>query len=577
MRPIPWKVEPLPTLWMNPATGYAVDTNGRKISPVIRGRRKRPILEDILNTAQVTGIKRIVLVGSIPGRERNGDHWFQQIDSPDWAQGRHWLGSSSSPVGRYFHKTQNRENPREKPFEVSLASAWFGDVRLSHEQAREAWELTQNAVVRAEESLQGLMKSPATTGLQLWAQSLPRNLEPAILEDDIAEEIHATSGQHHMEHLVAGPGYVEHELCVPLMHQVRGEAMPEFSYIDGRFMYAACGYNLGVGPAQRMRGKDAEDLWLSEDHRFRRVGQFVPARYLVRVRVPEDWRSLGILPIKHTLENGALTWVYPNRPGAVFDAWAGNEELRVVEEFGWRIERFHEAIVFQDKRPALRGEARAVEARPLDTFCKRLVNAREAVSSLGENQGYAPAVVDAASGAIRQMMLQAIGAFNSRGNVSTITVDSAWDVPEQYAHSMRQVGDKFVYEEPAPLRDRQRPFYHPELSSQVWSRARARVLHGPMAQGQKRGALHVDPSTLIGINGDALYTTTLPSWCLPVEKGGLDDGAVGRLRLKGYLPAGSPEMALPTTVEARLRLARRAEAYGVEVAAASEALEVSHG
>ena len=48
MRPIPWKVEPLPTLWMNPATGYAVDTNGRKISPVIRGRRKRPILEDIL-------------------------------------------------------------------------------------------------------------------------------------------------------------------------------------------------------------------------------------------------------------------------------------------------------------------------------------------------------------------------------------------------------------------------------------------------------------------------------------------------------------------------------------------------
>lgn len=575
MRPIPWKVGPLPTLWMNPTTGYSVDSDGRKVAPVIRGRRKNPTLEDMLNTAQVTGIKRIVLVGKIPGRERSGDHWFQTIDSPDWTEGRHWLSTNSSPVGRYYHKTQNPENPKDAPFEISLSTAWFGSVRLSHEQAREAWDLTQKAVIRAEESLQGLMKSPAMTGLQLWAQSLPRNLEPQILEDDIAEEIHATSGQHHIEHLVAGPGYIDHDLCVPLMHQVRGEAMPQFAYIDGRFMYSACGYNLGVGPARRMRGQDAEELWYSQDTRYRRVGQFVPARYLVRIRVPDDWSSLGILPLKHTMESGKLAWVYPNRPGAVFETWAGNEELRVVEEFGWKIELFREAIVFQDKRPALRGEARSVEARPLDTFCKRLVNAREAVVTLGQNQGYSPAVVEAASGAIRQILLQTIGAFNSRGNVSTITVDSSWDVPQQYAHTVREIGGKFVYEEPAPIRERQKPYYHPELASQVWSRARARVLHGPMAKGEKKGALHVDPTTLVGINGDALYTTSLPAWSLPMEYGGLDDGAVGRLRLKGYLPAGSSDMAVPTTVEARLRLARRAESNGTDHALSQ--MEVESG
>lgn len=574
MRPIPWKVQPLPTLWMNPTTGYAVDSDGRKITPIIRGRRKNPTLEDMLNTAHSAGIKRIVFVGKIPGRDRDNRHWFESIDSQDWSEGKHWITGGNPPVGRYFHKTQDPSVRKEYPYEVSTAESWFGGARLSHEQAREAWELTSKAVIRAEESLQGLMKSPAATGMQLWAQSLPRNLEPEVLPDDIAEEIHATSGQHHIEHLVEGPGYIEHDLCVPLMRQVRGEQMQGFSYVDGRFMYAACGYNLGVGPARRMRGPDAQELWLSEDRRDRRIGQFIPARYLVRVRVPKDWTHLGILPLKHTTESGQLTWVYPNRPGAVFDTWAGNEELRLVEEFGWTIEKIHEAIVFRDKRPAQHGEAREVEARPLDTLCKRLVKARESVEDIGRNQGYNPAVVDAASGAIRQILLQTIGNFNSRGRSSTVTVNSAWDVPQEYAHTLEQIGEnKFKYQEPAPLTEKQKPFYHPELAAQVWSRARARVLHGAMANGKKRGALHVDPKTLIGINGDALYTTSLPLWSLPESKGGLDDGKVGRLRLKGYLPEGSSDMALPTTIDARLRLARRAESAGIDAALSARASE----
>ena len=49
MKPVPWTTRPLPTLWLNARTGTGVDNAGRPITPVIRGRRQNPNLEDILN------------------------------------------------------------------------------------------------------------------------------------------------------------------------------------------------------------------------------------------------------------------------------------------------------------------------------------------------------------------------------------------------------------------------------------------------------------------------------------------------------------------------------------------------
>ena len=61
------------------------------------------------------------------------------------------------------------------------------------------------------------------------------------------------------------------------------------------------------------------------------------------------------------------------------------------------------------------------------------------------------------------------------------------------------------------------------------------------------------------MNGDALYLTAVPQACLPVARGGGDDGKVGRLRVKGWI--GEP-MPVPATTEARNTLRGRAEAYG---------------
>ena len=68
---------------------------------------------------------------------------------------------------------------------------------------------------------------------------MPANLDPAPVDEDVAEEIHYTSGQHHIEHLVAGPSFTDHPDCLPLIDPVQGhDSIEGFAYIDGRFMYA---------------------------------------------------------------------------------------------------------------------------------------------------------------------------------------------------------------------------------------------------------------------------------------------------------------------------------------------------
>lgn len=234
---------------------------------------------------------------------------------------------------------------------------------------------------------------------------------------------------------------------------------------------------------------------------------------------------------------------------------------------GWRPERFLEGVRFTGRKPAMRGDARLVAARPLDTFAERLIHAREAV----EIAEVEDAVKDAARSALRAVLLETIGAFASRGRRSTVTVSSTWEVPERYQSSIRVWGNRITYQAPSPITQRQRQFYHPELAAQVWGRARARVLGGTKAA--PAGALHLAADQLIGVNGDAVYATTVPSWALPTACGGLDDGKVGKLRLKGALSGPVP---VPVTRAQREALMRQAEAAG-SGAAGSGAVGLSGG
>jgi len=74
----------------------------------------------------------------------------------------------------------------------------------------------------------------------------------------------------------------------------------------------------------------------------------------------------------------------------------------------------------------------------------------------------------------------------------------------------------------------------------------------------KAGAITIPPGELIGIQGDAIYTSVSPLWTFPAPEGGGDDGRTGRIRIKGLIP--DPVNA-PATREARQQLSDQAELW----------------
>lgn len=525
MRPTIYNYRPKRTAWLDFKSGRGVTDDGTTIRPKIGDRRKNPNLVDLLDTAHALGAERIMLTGAIPQPTPGKNHWLI-VRTPGWTAGGHWL---NKPVtGRFTNDVSGNA------IEVRTTEEWFGTNDLKPAQARDAWTVTAQALADAvPRAVMAL--TPASTGANAWALSLPRTMDLAPLPRDLADELHFTSGQHRIEHLTSGPDRCDCGSCLPLFD---AEAKPEidtFSYVDGRFMYAACCRELGTMPARRMGSSDAADLLESDP--------YVRARFRVAVEVPGEWSHVGLLGAKH--EDVSAGWHYPNRPGATFETWADGAELKLARDYGWYV-RPLEAVTF-------------TKARPLDTFADRMTRARERVNARQEIE---PEVRRAVAAALRAMLIQTIGNFASRLKGRTITVWSAREVPAEYAHTMQRFGDAFTYEMPGREHDeRTLPYYQPHLAAQVWSRARSRVLRSPLAtQGQTGGVLSMDPGTLLGINGDAIYSTVVPQWSRPVDDGGGDDGRVGRLRLKGALTG---TVATPTTMETRNVLRAKAEAAGV--------------
>lgn len=524
-RPKTWQPKAVPTIWVDHTTGTGVTDDGTQVRPVIGRGRKNPNLTDLLDTASAYGAGRIMLTGKRPEPAPGIRHWLY-VQTPGWLPGAHWV-NNGPPTGRFAHASTGFK------VEVRTSEEWFGETPLSPAQARTAWNLLAKVLLEADEKAR-LFNSPAATGTNLWALSLPRSVNPVPVPDDIAEEIHNTSGQHHYDHLVAGDDFQKHEDCIPLVDPAATKKIQEFSYVDGRFMYAGVGNELGIGPAKRLNREAAYELL--EQNPYAR------ARFHIRFRVPADWNHVGLFGVKHQkVEDG---WFYPNRPGAVHDTWADGAEVKIGLDHGWEIIP-HEAVLFH-------------KARPLDTFTKRLTRAREKVAAA---EGMDPLIQDAIEDALRSIVLHSIGAFAAAGRDETRVAESALDVPAEYQKTMQRQGKLFIYRIPSKPNARTRSFYHPELAAQVWGRARARVLLGPSSFGSgTSGALALAPETLLGIQGDAVYTSSLPRWAMPVEYGGGDDGKVARLRMKGYL---NGSFITPATLKQRASLRQRAERAGL--------------
>lgn len=538
MRPTPYRnLKDPPTLWVDYTTGKGVLSNGQGVQAKIGGRRKNPNLADVLDTAAHYGAERVMFTGKVPLAERGQRHWLL-VQTPGWKALGHWV---AAPVTGRFERIATGQR-----VEIRTAAEWFGAMALNPAEARNAWDATKFMVSEAFDGAP-IALSPAATGTNLWAVSLPRNLNPEPVSADIAEELHRTSGQHHLEHLVAGPSHSQHPDTVPLIDPATTANIDSFSYVDGRFMYAALCRELGTGPGRRLRGPETADL-MRED-------PYLRARVLIKFTVPPDWNHVGIFPVQHP--SAAEGWYYPNRPGAVGETWADTAEIHVAQKYGWLVEPI-ESVVFTQKMPSKDGK-KLVATRPLDTFANRITRAREWVTN---DEEMPPKIQAAVAAALRAILLQAIGGFASRGRGRTVVTENPQEVPPQFLGSVKRQGKLYVYKVPSKLQGNNLAYYRPELAVQVWARGRARVLDAPTAiSGISGGALSVAPHTLLGINGDAIYTTEIPRWALPTENGGGDDGKTGRLRMQGFL-AGP--LKTPVGLDERDRLRARSQRAGLD-------------
>lgn len=525
-------------LWADYVTGRGVLDNGQTVPPKIGPRRKNPNLTDMLDTAAAVGVDRIMFTGRVPTVTPGKRHWLL-VQTPGWVAAGHHTGSPAT--GRFEHRQTG------KKMLVQFAAGWFGDTPLTPEQARLAFQATGN-VIGAFFRDAKLMDTPTATGANLWALSLPKNLEPYPVTEDIAEELHRTSGQHHVEHLVAGDSAGSHPDCVPLHDPAKTPKIPGFAYVDGRFMYGAMCRELGIGPGERLRRDDTADM-LRED-------PYARARVHVRFQVPDTWDHIGLFGVQH--ENVRDGWYWPNRPGAVGETWVDAAEFHVAARHGWKLDPI-ESVRFTTRVPGARDRDRKVAARPLDTWQKNLSEARAAIAS---DPLMDQTIKTAVSAALRSVLINTIGNFAARGRDQTHIAFDPKEVPATAA-DVRQQGRAFLWTTKARFDAQAARYYHPELAVQVWGRARARMLSGPMANGMAGGALHVPASTLLGVRGDAIYTTEVPGWALPVERGGGDDGRVGRMRLQGYIPG---PLKIPGDETARNRLRAKAARLGVDAA-----------
>lgn len=554
-RPKVWTPTPVHHLFVDFTSGRAVTWDWRRVKVEPSGRRKTPALVDMLNTADALGCPQIIVTGKIPPLRQDRPYWML-AETPGWKHKSHWL-SREPRIGRYENELNGHS------IEIRPASEWFNDAPVDQLQAKTAWDVLSGEVEQitgtdhnGKPVTGGMFYTPAATAVNLWGMLLPKRLRSLpSLPADIAEQLHSTSGQHRIEHLTTtGNGDNENEYEVRHFDAAATPKLEDFAYIDGRFMYSALGWGVGLGAHRITRDEAAMNIYDRGG-----PGQYVSAWYNVRATVPADWHHVGLLPLQ--AEDSRDGWLYPNRPGASFETWASGAEVMIAVQNGWTVDPV-EGIVF-DKQ-ALDDPDRRGRATPnvLDAWATKLNAARDAVQRRDDLD---PEVRQAVAGALRAMLLQGIGNFAKRLRGQDVTVTNPLDIPADFVDTAEQFGDRWVYHVPGrEFTERERGYYHPELALQVWGRARARMLQSPAPReykGPRPGMLSMDPSTILGVRGDAVYTSVVPGWALPLADGGADDGKNGRLRIKGVVH----NVPTPLDESARNELRVKAEQKGHEL------------
>lgn len=401
--------------------------------------------------------------------------WAADNLGPGIEPGAHYL-DGNGVVLRY-------STPRG-PVEIHEAASWFGEEVYATLAAKAAYEALQALIAKAFDG-GTILATPATTGRELFLRGIPRGVEYPVLDAETQDLIRATDGQGRIE-------------VVPFAHrgdEWGGIDLPSLYEYDARFAYASMCWELPAGRVHR------DDVNAFEGA--------MRGRYLVHGFVPTDWaQPFGLIGVKD--EGGG--WRYPHEPGEPFHTWADGAEVDLAIKHGWRF-TVCERLLFPEP------------GRPLDTWAKKLTQLRANLDREGYNDHTAP-VAALVRAALRNILLQSIGAFHGRPHVEThmLPLDRAQEVPANARRPRRGgPGNEWII---YGLETGQgwANLAHPEWSACIWGRGRARLLSAPKSQG----ALNRSPGThVVGFRTDAIYLTgPQPEW------DAADDGQPGRYRLK---------------------------------------------
>lgn len=547
-RPAPHRPIPDRILWLDWTSGRGLDWDGRSVEPIMDSRRKYVRLVDLLETARHHHADRIMLCG----KEPSGWSWL--VPAPSMGSGPEamqkflpgWVDTGSYLERPARGRFQHVETAQK--VQVMLASEW---IPGGCDPVRGLWTFNRVTEVVAEAIHRdwGLMRTPSATGLNIWKLTAAPSYDMAPMDPTIGALIQHTEPQHRFESFLAtdrcGCGD-----CIPLIDSAEIEG---FCYADGRFMFHVVPKPLGAAPAYMMSGDEAEQLY--------RQDPYHPARYRVQVTMDEFWMGPGLFPVKH--DNPELGWHYPNRGGCTFETWVDSHELtKGLASLGVERLEFLEGI-------------RLTKTNSMEPFVGAIDRMLKLTEQLKEGgQDVSPMGKAAVASVIKAMYRSTIGAMSRRARLTSHFTADADQVPAD-SIDLERVDNGWRYKTRAATNPRDWETWHPEIAARVWGASRARMLETPVAKslldrdaiigadGKRKtrtyGLLQIDPEQLIGIQGDAIYTTRPMEWTLPEDLGGGDDGKDGRIRIKGYLPGPLPT---PQSTSERQVLSNKAEAEG---------------
>ena len=414
--------------------------------------------------------------------------WWAEPMAHGWGYDGYEMSATTSDRGHLNAGTYEREGVT---VDVRMSARWFpgcDDPCV----CVQAWNHLQTRLRATFGAGAALLATPAATGLDLLARSLPRAphghapIEWPAAPEALQRVLYGNVGQGRMQWCAA-------------LDQL-GRTVEQVYSLDGRWMYASCVSNLPVGTpthTEYPRGADAQEAYLS----------YVPAWYRVTSWVPQEWGHIGLIPTREDRDT-ATSW--PDTPGrCIEDAWLSGAELAVALSAGWPV------VIWE--RWAYPDYQHTPGSNPAGEWAKRLRQLRSASQPAAYGDAAEPM-----AGALRHLLIDTVGMWHRREGERLRITPIAEQRPEgARIHHLDRKRGYVAWYEPVPLSRWATPWQRPEWSATVWGKSRAK-LH--------TAALRLPRRSIIDLRNDAIQLTEQPpASCWP------DDGQPGTFRVKETL------------------------------------------